>query len=167
MCKFQDLEYCKTDLVASKGVVFCKFQKSSSALQALEDVNIRGMVRNTPGMCLHEPAIQVCPYHLWADTRRSHFPGYYPWPQVAGYKVKCMLAEPKTKRRAEGSPQDTAQPLFGHLPQVHVINIRVSYVCVTVGCHVCPLLLVAFDVFAPLMFARLPSLNTGWYLAWA
>ena len=53
MCKFQDLEYCKTDLVASKGVVFCKFQKSSSALQALEDVNMRGMVRNTPGMCLH------------------------------------------------------------------------------------------------------------------
>lgn len=44
MCKFKDLEYCKTDLIASKGVVFCKFHKSSSALLALECVNDNGMV---------------------------------------------------------------------------------------------------------------------------
>ena len=78
---FKDLEYCKTDLVASKGVVFCKFSKSSSALMALEDVNSRGM--------------------------------------VAGYKVKCMLAEPKTKRRAEGSPQEAAHNnMLTHMSQV-------------------------------------------------
>jgi hypothetical protein len=74
--KFKDLEYCKTDLVAAKGVVFCKFFKSSSAMLALEDINSRGM--------------------------------------VAGYKVKCMLAEPKTKRRAEGSPKETQ--ILTHLP---------------------------------------------------
>uniref|UniRef100_A0A7S0WZT7 RRM domain-containing protein n=1 Tax=Chlamydomonas leiostraca TaxID=1034604 RepID=A0A7S0WZT7_9CHLO len=68
--KFADLEYCKTDLIASKGVVFCKFSKSSSALVALENISERGM-------------------------------------QLAGYKVKAMLAEPKTKRgRSDGSPQD-------------------------------------------------------------
>jgi hypothetical protein len=42
---FQDLEYCKTDLIAPKGVVFCKFTKASSALKALEDITERGSVR--------------------------------------------------------------------------------------------------------------------------
>lgn len=42
---FEDLEYCKTDLIASKGVVFCKFKKSSSALRALEAISERGTVR--------------------------------------------------------------------------------------------------------------------------
>lgn len=41
---FEDLEYCKTDLIASKGVVFCKFSKASSALKALEDISSRGTV---------------------------------------------------------------------------------------------------------------------------
>lgn len=44
MSKFMDLEYCKTDLIAAKGVVFCKFSKSSSALMALESVSERGTV---------------------------------------------------------------------------------------------------------------------------
>lgn len=70
MSQFADLEYCKTDLAASRGVVFCKFTKSSSALQALEAIADRGM-------------------------------------KVAGYTVKAMLAEPKTKRgRPEATPQD-------------------------------------------------------------
>lgn len=70
MAQFPDLEYCKTDLAASRGVVFCKFSKSSSALKALEGIADRGM-------------------------------------KVAGYTVKAMLAEPKTKRgRPEPSPQD-------------------------------------------------------------
>lgn len=35
--------------------------------------------------------------------------------QVAGYKVKVMLAEPKTKRgRPDGSPQE----MLYHMPQV-------------------------------------------------
>lgn len=69
MAAYDGLEYCKTDLVAAKGVVFCKFTKASAALQALEDVTVRGT--------------------------------------VASYKVKCMLAEPKTKRgRSDGSPQE-------------------------------------------------------------
>ncbi|KXZ53325.1 hypothetical protein GPECTOR_7g1219 [Gonium pectorale] len=74
MAAYDGLEYCKTDLVASKGVVFCKFTKASSALRALEDVTGRGT--------------------------------------VGPYKVKCMLAEPKTKRgRGDGSPQDMFSPL--------------------------------------------------------
>ncbi|GLI64607.1 hypothetical protein VaNZ11_007917 [Volvox africanus] len=74
MASYDGLEYCKTDLVASKGVVFCKFTKASFALRALEDVASRGT--------------------------------------VGPYKVKCMLAEPKTKRgRGDGSPQDMFSPL--------------------------------------------------------
>lgn len=34
--------------------------------------------------------------------------------QVAGYKVKCMLAEPKTKRKPEGAFQDV---FGGHMQQ--------------------------------------------------
>ncbi|KAG1681154.1 hypothetical protein FOA52_015597 [Chlamydomonas sp. UWO 241] len=70
MSQFSDMEYCKTDFVASKGVVFCKFSRASSALKALEDINAGGM--------------------------------------VADYHVKCMLADPKTKRRSDASPLDTA-----------------------------------------------------------
>ncbi|GFH11862.1 predicted protein, partial [Haematococcus lacustris] len=43
VCGFPDLEYCKTDLVATKGVAFCKFSKSSSALKALEAIAEDGM----------------------------------------------------------------------------------------------------------------------------
>ncbi|KAL6758294.1 hypothetical protein V8C86DRAFT_3134492 [Haematococcus lacustris] len=69
VCGFPDLEYCKTDLVATKGVAFCKFSKSSSALKALEAIAEDGM--------------------------------------LAGYRVKVMLAEPKTKRvRTDMSQQD-------------------------------------------------------------
>lgn len=38
MAKFRDLEYCKIDLIASKGIVFCKYAKISSALLALEAI---------------------------------------------------------------------------------------------------------------------------------
>ncbi|GFH06706.1 uncharacterized protein HaLaN_01378 [Haematococcus lacustris] len=73
VCGFPDLEYCKTDLVATKGVAFCKFSKSSSALKALEAIAEDGM--------------------------------------LAGYRVKVMLAEPKTKRvRTDMSQQDIMQP---------------------------------------------------------
>lgn len=41
---FNDLQYCKTDLIASKGIVFCKYAKSSSALLALEEITERGTV---------------------------------------------------------------------------------------------------------------------------
>ena len=44
LASFQDLQYCKTDLIATKGVVFCKYAKSSSALAALEAVTDTGMV---------------------------------------------------------------------------------------------------------------------------
>lgn len=58
--RWPDLQYCKTDLIASKGVVFCKFMRSSPALSALEAIVESGT--------------------------------------LAGYKVKCMLAEPKSGR---------------------------------------------------------------------
>ena len=44
LASFRDLQYCKTDLIAAKGVVFCKYAKSSSALAALEAINETGMV---------------------------------------------------------------------------------------------------------------------------
>ena len=50
MASFDDLEYCKTDLIAAKGIVFCKYSKTSSALKALESVQQTGMVSNS-GQC--------------------------------------------------------------------------------------------------------------------
>lgn len=44
LASFRDLQYCKTDLIAAKGVVFCKYAKSSSALAALEAITETGMV---------------------------------------------------------------------------------------------------------------------------
>ena len=44
LASFQDLQYCKIDLIATKGVVFCKYARSSSALAALEAVTETGMV---------------------------------------------------------------------------------------------------------------------------
>lgn len=44
MASFDDLEYCKTDLIAAKGIVFCKYSKTSSALKALESVQQSGLV---------------------------------------------------------------------------------------------------------------------------
>jgi len=74
MSKFPDMEYCKTDLIQSKGVVFCKYSKASAALKAMEYIN---------------------------DSNT-----------LAGYRVKCMLAEPKHKRaRAEGLIPAFVQPV--------------------------------------------------------
>jgi hypothetical protein len=42
---YPDLEYCKTDLIPSKGVLFLKFSKASSALFCLEVINERSTVR--------------------------------------------------------------------------------------------------------------------------
>eukprot|EP00210_Caulerpa_lentillifera_P008383 g7995.t1 len=74
MNKYPDMEYCKTDLIQTKGVVFCKYSKASSALKAMESVNETNI--------------------------------------LAGYRVKCMLAEPKSKR----ARVETLVPAF--LPQV-------------------------------------------------
>ncbi len=45
---FKDLQYCKTDLIATKGIVFCKHAKLASALMALEEIAERGTVGNSP-----------------------------------------------------------------------------------------------------------------------
>ncbi|KAI8471490.1 MAG: hypothetical protein J3K34DRAFT_233575 [Monoraphidium minutum] len=58
----EGLEYVKTDLIASKGVVFLKYGRASAALRLLEEVGAKGT--------------------------------------LGPYKVKIMLAEPKTKRSA-------------------------------------------------------------------
>lgn len=60
MARFPGMQYCKTDLIATKGIVFVKYSKSSSACLAMETVQASGV--------------------------------------LAGYRVKIMLAEPKTKR---------------------------------------------------------------------
>ena len=44
MAATRDLQYCKTDLIASKGIVFCKYSKASSALIALEEIAETGTV---------------------------------------------------------------------------------------------------------------------------
>jgi hypothetical protein len=48
---------------------------------------------------------------VWTGRQNPDLCALLPATQLAGYKVKCMLAEPKTKRRADGSPMD----IFGHL----------------------------------------------------
>lgn len=60
MSRFSSMQYCKTDLIASKGIVFVKYATSSSACVAMETIQSTGA--------------------------------------VAGYKVKIMLAEPKSRR---------------------------------------------------------------------
>ena len=56
LASFHDLQYCKTDLIASKGVVFCKYTKSSSALLAMEAVQETGMVGSWSGVCFNKLA---------------------------------------------------------------------------------------------------------------
>ncbi len=75
MSRFAGMQYCKTDLVASKGIAFVKYATSSAACMAMETVQMAGM--------------------------------------VAGYKVKIMLAEPKTRRT------DPTQGFLQGLPGVH------------------------------------------------
>jgi hypothetical protein len=41
------MEYCKTDLISSKGCVFVKYSKASSALRVLEEIAGKGMVSST------------------------------------------------------------------------------------------------------------------------
>ena len=50
MARFAGMQYCKTDLVATKGIVFVKYSKSSSACLAMETVQETGMVRGF-GLC--------------------------------------------------------------------------------------------------------------------
>ena len=45
MALWPDLQYCNTDHIATKGVVFCKFSQSSAALHALDSIVRTGMVR--------------------------------------------------------------------------------------------------------------------------
>jgi hypothetical protein len=59
MAHWPDLQYCRTDLIAAKGVVFCKFSKSSSALRALESSAGRSM---------------VCPGLLWVSLPQLLMP---------------------------------------------------------------------------------------------
>jgi len=49
LSSYPDLEYCKTDLIASKGCVFVKYAKASSALRALEEVAAKGEQQQWPG----------------------------------------------------------------------------------------------------------------------
>lgn len=58
MAKFRDLEYCKMDLIASKGIVFCKYSKTSSALLALEAIMANDNVVSA-AMYLH-PCSETC-----------------------------------------------------------------------------------------------------------
>lgn len=78
MSRFAGMQYCKTDLVASKGIAFVKYATSSAACMAMETVQMAGI--------------------------------------VAGYKVKVMLAEPKTRRA------DPTQAFLQGLPNGHNVG---------------------------------------------
>lgn len=49
MARFSGMQYCKTDLIATKGIVFVKYARSSSACLAMETIQETGMVRR--GCC--------------------------------------------------------------------------------------------------------------------
>jgi hypothetical protein len=134
--KHADLEYCKTDLIATKGVVFCKFSKSSSALKALEEITSQGTVGLQGAWGRRRGAwgggwskVAGWPPRgvlSWAMSKQGLISRRHPPPlvQLAGYKVKCMLAEPKTKRgRADGSPHQDAH-LFGSMAQVRGVHVH-------------------------------------------
>ena len=107
MAATRDLQYCKTDLIASKGIVFCKYTKASSALLALEEVSETGMVRGL-AVCLGS-----CPPLVIAHTltcRGCIKSLTLHMLQLAGYKVKCMLAEPKSKGHRELPPPAELHP---------------------------------------------------------
>lgn len=55
MARFSGMQYCKTDLIATKGIVFVKYARSSSACLAMETIQETGMVRR--GCC--------CLLRLW------------------------------------------------------------------------------------------------------
>lgn len=60
LASFHDLQYCKTDLIASKGVVFCKYTKSSSALLAMEAIQETGMVGRWSGSASSSWPLKAC-----------------------------------------------------------------------------------------------------------
>lgn len=62
MDKYEGLEYVKTDLVKSKGIIYVKFRLASSALKAKEDIEKNNyMVRG--------------PFLLVATSRLAHSRG--------------------------------------------------------------------------------------------
>lgn len=50
MARFSGMQYCKTDLIATKGIVFVKYTKSSSACLAMETIQEMGSVGG-PACC--------------------------------------------------------------------------------------------------------------------
>lgn len=93
----RDLQYCKTDLIQSKGIVFCKYSKASSALLALEEITETGTV---------SPLCNTAVMLLLPSPDRGPSVACM---QLAGYKVKCMLAEPKSKGHREVLPPPDMQ----------------------------------------------------------
>ncbi len=69
---FKDLQYCKTDLIATKGIVFCKYAKSSSALMALEEIAERGTVGTFPAWITPFPMLLMLLSNApWAEQHRG------------------------------------------------------------------------------------------------
>ena len=88
LASFHDLQYCKTDLIASKGVVFCKYTKSSSALLAMEAIQETGMVGSWSGSACSSWPLKACrPVFL---ARRVHLPAM-PSSSACAYSGACMM----------------------------------------------------------------------------
>eukprot|EP01026_Neomeris_dumetosa_P016351 TRINITY_DN1620_c0_g1_i5.p2 TRINITY_DN1620_c0_g1~~TRINITY_DN1620_c0_g1_i5.p2 ORF type:complete len:311 (+),score=47.23 TRINITY_DN1620_c0_g1_i5:183-1115(+) len=59
MSKYEGMEYCKTDLISTKGIAFAKYSKASQALAAMEDINKTNMLANYRIKCmLAEPKLR-------------------------------------------------------------------------------------------------------------
>eukprot|EP00798_Chlamydomonas_sp_ICE-L_P017134 gene17134-23438_t len=71
--RFPDVQYCKTDMVATKGIVYLKFDKASSALSACEEVNQTEMICGFKVKCMlatpREPRPEVSPEPLSQPAR--------------------------------------------------------------------------------------------------
>ena len=135
MASTRDLQYCKTDLIASKGIVFCKYSKASSALIALEEITETGMVRALLRRQL-----------MWKGSA-SHVMTGCCWQTVMicvdacswqGTRSSACWQSPKAKATVRcNRPQSSAQPIsirYEPAPCMSRIQIQTGS-----GCHTtCP-----------------------------
>ena len=171
MSQEADLQYCKTDLIGAKGIVFCKYARASSALHVMETISEAGTVSVSRHVsrfaalplimvcvlackqaCMHALVwplkdgrllnyaqqlhdaqmqelcqriiIKLCISPACCNQSALDFSHMHTafmhflvrccsarlvvgGMQLAGYKIKCMLAEPKSKRH---SPEAASWP---------------------------------------------------------
>lgn len=72
MAEFPGMQYCKTDLIGSKGIVFVKYDTSSNAHTAMEAVQASGTISGyRVKVMIAEPKNRRMPFGLPANGRQS------------------------------------------------------------------------------------------------